>query len=42
MKAKLIASALLVEIALMANALQAQDTIAKKSRLTIGGYGEAV
>ena len=42
MKLKLMASTLLMGIALMANALQAQDTLVKKQRLTLGGYGEAV
>ena len=42
MKSKLIACAFLLGIALIANSLQAQDTITKKQRLTIGGYGEAV
>ena len=42
MKSKLIACAFLLGIALIANSLQAQDTITKKPRLTIGGYGEAV
>ena len=42
MRTKLIASVLLIGVVMVLNPLRAQDTISKKNRLTIGGYGEAV
>jgi hypothetical protein len=42
MKLKTIATCTALSLALSVSTLQAQDSIAPKSRLTIGGYGEAV